>query len=189
MKNRHKIFLFCAGVLLITLGVVCICNPTETLFASAWLIGLFTLISGISILVFTLNTQRFLPNSGTRMLSALLQIFMGFFFLTHETAMTASLPVIFAIWVIIEGITLAIESFDFKKVGFSLWWVICLLGFAAAILGFFGLKNPVAAGKTLSVLIGLGVISNGVSYLVALSGVSKFEKRIDAFKKRLIDEQ
>lgn len=185
MKNSTKILLCCTGVLLIILGVVCICKPAETLFASAWLIGLLTLISGISTLIFTLNTQRFLPNSGTRMLSALLQIFIGIFFLAHNAALTASLPLVFAIWVIIEGIMLAIESFDFKQVGFSYWWVICLLGVAAAVLGFLGLRNPVAAGKTLTLLIGLGVIANGISYLVAVSGINKFEKRVDTFKKEL----
>ena len=189
MKNSTKILLCCAGVLLIVLGVVCICNPAETLFASAWLIGLLTLVSGIATLVFTLNTQRFLPNSGTRMLSSLLQIFLGIFFLVHKAALTATLPIVFAIWVIIEGVTLAIESFDFKQVGFRFWWVICLLGVAAAVLGFFGLKDPATAGKTLTVLIGLGIIANGASYLVALTGVNKFEKRVKDFKNELIDEQ
>ncbi len=176
MKTSTKIFLACSGILLIALGVVCICNPAETLFASAWLIGLFTLLSGIGQLIFTFKTQAFLPNSGTRMLSSLLQIFLGIFFLANKYALTASLPVVFAIWVLVEGIMLAIESFDFKRVGFSAWWALLLLGLAAAVLGYLGLRNPVAAGSTLTTLIGLAVIFNGASYLVALAGVNKFER-------------
>lgn len=186
MKTGAKILLACSGILLVVLGIVCICNPADTLFASAWLIGLLTLISGISTMVFTFKTQRFLPNSGTRMLSSLLQIFLGIFFLAHKGAVTVSLPIIFAIWVMVEGITLAIESFDFKKVGFSWWWCILLLGIAGAVLGFFGLRNPVVAGKTLTTLIGLGIISNGISYLVALLGIGKFEKRIKEVKAELL---
>ena len=111
---------------------------------------------------------------------------LGIFFLAHKGAVTVSLPIIFAIWVMVEGITLAIESFDFKKVGFSWWWCILLLGIAGAVLGFFGLRNPVVAGKTLTTLIGLGIISNGISYLVALLGIGKFEKRIKEVKAELL---
>ncbi len=176
MKNSTKILLVCTGILLIALGVVCICNPVETLFASAWLIGLLTLTAGISTMIFTFMTQRFLPNSGTRMLSALLQILLGIFFLVHNGALTASLPLVFAIWVIVEGITLTIESFDFKKVGFGMWWCMCLLGIAGVVLGFLGLRDPITAGKTLTTLIGLGIIANGLFYLVAFFGIKKFEK-------------
>ncbi len=185
MKNGTKILLACSGLLLVALGIVCICNPVETLFASAWLIGLLTLISGIMTLIFTFQTQMFLPNSGTRMLNALLQIILGIFFLTHKGTLTSSLPIIFAAWVMIEGVILAINSFDYKKVGFSFWWCILLLGIAGAVLGFIGLRNPIAAGTTLSTLIGLGIIASGISYLVALLGIGKFEKHIQHVKAEL----
>ena len=64
MKKSSKIWLAIAGTLLVALGVVCICKPAATLFTTAWLIGLFTLITGISKLMFTFRTQAFLPNSG-----------------------------------------------------------------------------------------------------------------------------
>ena len=70
MKKSTKIWLAVAGILLIALGVVCICRPAATLFTTAWLIGCFTLFAGIAQLVFTFRTQAFLPNSGSRMLSS-----------------------------------------------------------------------------------------------------------------------
>ena len=71
-----KIWLALAGILFIILGILCICSPTETIFAAAWLIGLFTLLSGIIKLAFTFYTQAFLPNSASRALSAILQIIL-----------------------------------------------------------------------------------------------------------------
>lgn len=178
MNKGTKILLACAGLLLVALGIYCICRPTQTLFASAWLIGLMTLLSGISTLIFTFKTQRFLPNSGTRMLSGLLQVVLGVVFLSNKLVLTVSLPVIFAIWVIIEGVTLAIESFDFKKVGFGGWWCILILGIVAAVLGFLGLRNPADSGRVLSTLIGIGIAASGISYLVALAGINRFESRV-----------
>ena len=72
MKNSSKIWLAIAGILLVALGVVCITKPAATLFTTAWVIGVFTLIAGISKLMFTFKTQAFLPNSGSRALSAVL---------------------------------------------------------------------------------------------------------------------
>ena len=172
---------------------MCIAKPDITLISAAWLLGCFTLASGISKLVFTLKTQQFIPNSGTRMLSALLDIFFGCFFLFHILGTAASLPVVFAIWVMVEGVIIAVQSFDYKKVGFPYWWALLILGIAGAVLGFFGLRNLDITTMTLTTLIGLGIIANGLAYICAVAGVSRFEKRVEgareAIKDALADEQ
>lgn len=178
MKKSTKIWLAIAGILLIVLGIICIAKPANTLFATAWLIGCFTLMTGIFQLVFTIQTQAFLPNSGTRMLSALLQIILGMIFLCNNFFVAASLPAIFALWVLIEGIIIAVQSFDFKRVLFPYWWVILLLGIGAAVLGCLGLQHLDITTKTLSTLIGLAIIINGVAYLIALCGINRFENKV-----------
>lgn len=176
MKASTKIWLAIAGILLIALGIMCLKNPVATLLSLAWVIGAGTLLTGIAKLVFTIRTQAFLPNSGTRMLSAILLIVLGFVLLGHKFFVTSSLPIIFAVWVVIEGITIAVQSFDYKKVGFGGWWALLLFGIAAAILGCMGLRNPLVAAHTLSILISAGIIVLGASYLLALLGIQKFER-------------
>lgn len=178
MKTSTKIWLAIAGILLVALGVVCICKPAATLFTAAWLIGCMTLVAGIAKLVFTFRTQAFLPNSGSRMLSAILQIILGLIFLCNNLFLAVSLPVIFAMWVLIEGVIIAVNSFDYKRVGFPGWWAILLLGICGAVLGVLGLRNPDVSATTLSTLIGLGVIAMGAAYLFALVGIKKFENLI-----------
>ena len=185
MSKSTKIWLGIAGCLLVILGIVCICKPAGTLFATAWLIGCFTLISGISKLIFTVRTEAFLPNSGSRMLSAILQILLGVAFLVFNVALTASLPIVFALWVMVEGVIIAVQSFDYKRVGFPYWWVMLLLGICGAVLSVFFMRNPVDSAVTLSTLIGLGIIALGVSYIVALVGIKKFEKRIEEVKTNI----
>jgi uncharacterized membrane protein HdeD (DUF308 family) len=189
MKTSSKIWLAIAGILLIVLGVYCISRPAATLFTTAWLIGVFTLVSGISKLVFTFRTQAFLPNSGSRALSAILEIIVGFIFLGNNIFLAISLPVIFAMWVTIEGVIIAVNSFDYKRVGFPGWFVILLLGICGIVLGILGLRNPDVTAATLSTLIGLGVIAMGISYLFALRGINKFEKVVDGVFKNNVDEQ
>lgn len=176
MKTSHKIWLIISGILLIVLGVVCICKPAATLFATAWLIGCFTLLSGISKMVFTFQTQHFLPNSGTRMLSGLLQIIIGIIFLTNQLFVTISLPMVFSLWVMTEGIIIVVQSFDYKKAGFKSWWALFLLGIAVVVLGILGLRYLDVAGRMLSWMIGIGIIVAGLAYLLAFRGVNRFWK-------------
>ena len=179
MKTSTKIWLCIAGLLLIILGVVCIAKPDITLVSAAWTLGCLTLIAGMAKMVFTLKTQAFLPNSGTRMLSALLDIFFGCFFLFNILGTAISLPVVFAIWVMVEGIVIAVQSFDYKAVGFPQWWVLLILGVCGAVLGFFGIRNLDVTAGVLSTIIGLGIIANGLAYILAVVGVNRFEKKTD----------
>ncbi|MBQ9661500.1 MAG: DUF308 domain-containing protein [Bacteroidales bacterium] len=188
MKTGTKILLAVTGILLIILGVMCITRPGATLLSTAWLIGVFTLASGISEMIFTFQTQAFLPNSGTRALSALLDIFFGCFFLFNILGTAVSLPVVFTIWVMIEGIVIAVQSFDYKQVGFPYWWALLCLGICGAILGFFGLRNLDVAAGALSAIIGLGIIANGLAYILAVVGINRFEKQVDN-KSKNIDVQ
>ena len=191
MKKSTKIMLVITGILLIVLGIVCICNPAETLFSMAWLIGLLTLLSGISKLVFGLRTQNFLPNSGTRILTGVIDVMFGIFFLFNNVFVAISLPLIFAVWLIVEGIILVVQSFDYKKADYQGWWGLLLMGIAVVVLGFFAMKNLDVTGKTISILFGCAVTLLGVAYLVAFFGINKFQKKVkqakDAFHEAIED--
>ena len=191
MKKSTKIMLVVTGILLIVLGIVCICNPAETLFSMAWLIGVLTLLSGISKLIFGLKTQNFLPNSGTRILTGVLDVMFGIFFLFNNVFVTISLPVIFAIWLIVEGIILVVQSFDYKKAEYQGWWGMLLMGIVVVVLGFFAMKHLDVTGKTLSILFGCAVTLLGIAYLVAFFGINKFQKKVKQAKeafREAIDE-
>lgn len=187
MGKSTKIWLVISGVLLVALGIMCIANPEATLFATAWLIGCFTLVSGISRLVFTFRTERFMPNSGTRMLSAILQILIGIIFLCNNIFVAISIPIVCAMWVIFEGVIIFIQSFDFKKVGFSSWWLLMLLGIGIAALGILGMYNLEATGYIVAILIGVSIIGIGLAYLIAYFGIHKFDKEVARIGKEFKD--
>jgi uncharacterized membrane protein HdeD (DUF308 family) len=185
MGKSNKIWLGISGVLLVALGIMCICQPAATLFATAWTIGCFTLMAGIFKLVFTFKTQRFLPNSASRVLSAILEIVIGLIFLCNNFFMAATLPVVFVIWVIVESIFVAVHSFEYKRFGFPYWWALLLIGVAGVVLGVLGLRNPDVSAVTLSTLIGIAILLIGAGYLVALCGINRFEKQVKEFGKTI----
>ena len=193
MRNSIKILIAVTGILFILLGILCLAKPGAALFSMAWLMGIITLTSGIVELIAVLYLQRFLPNSGTRVLSAVFQIIVGCILLGNQMLVAASLPVIFTLWIMVEGIIIAVKAFDYKQVEFKFWWCILILGIGGAVLGFLGLRDPAAAGKTLSILVGIGVISEGISFLVTLGGIKRFENNVKkvrgAIREAMTDEQ
>ena len=84
----------------------------------------------------------------------------------------------FAIWVIIEGISVFVASFDYKKVGFPYWWALMLLGIVGIVLGICGIMNMEVTAVTLSVLISIPVILFGLANILAVAGVNRFEKDV-----------
>ena len=188
MKTSKKIWLCIAGILLIALGVYCILKPNITLVSAAWFLGIMTLLTGVSKMVFTFRTQAFIPNSGTRMLSALLDVFFGCFFLFNLIGTAMSLPFVFILWVIIEGISIVVLSFDYKKVGFPSWWALLLLGIVGIVFGILGLKNMEVTAVTLSVLIGIAVILFGLAHILAVAGVNRFEKAVHQAVNQVIQD-
>lgn len=163
------------GALLIALGIVCICNPDATLMSLSIVIGIMTLVSGISTMVMWGKMRRYLP-TGNMFLSGLLQIILGLIFLNHTFFLAISLPLVFACWIFIEGVILAIRSFDFKQVHFSGWWVILVFGILSALLGFYALTQPFVVSATLlSCVLGTGIILAGIVEFVALFGINKLE--------------
>ena len=65
------------GAALVALGIICICNPMSTVISLAWLLGILTLVSGAATLLNWISLRSYFPQSGSILLSAVLQIIIG----------------------------------------------------------------------------------------------------------------
>ena len=181
--KRINIYLIVTAVLLIALGVVCIFNPGAGFVSAAWLMGLFILASGISSLIFGLRAQAFLPNAGSTTLLAIFQIIVGLMLATNILASQIALIAVFAMWVMFEGVSLAVLSIDYKKGGYDRWWVMLLLGVCSILLGFLAIRKPESTGAFLGILLGLGILANGIVRIVAFFGLKRIENRLRDLKE------
>jgi len=176
--KRFNFYLIVTALLLIVLGVVCILNPGEGFVAMAWLIGLLILLTGVIGLLFGMKVQRMLPNAGSTILLAVFQIVVGVLFLCNGLIAANSLIALFAIWVMFEGISLAILSFDYKRAGYDRWWLMALLGLCSMVLAFLALRNPAGVGTIFGVLLGVGIFANGIERIVAFTALKGIQKRL-----------
>lgn len=181
--KKVNIYLIVTAVLLILLGVVCIFNPGAGFASAAWLMGLLILCSGISSLIFGLRAQAFLPNAGSTTLLALFQIVVGLMLATNILASQVALIAVFAMWVMFEGISLAVLSIDYKKGGYDRWWLMTLLGVCSILLGFLALRKPESTGAFLGILLGLGILANGIVRIIAFFALRRISSTLRDLKE------
>ncbi len=181
--KKVNIYLIVTAVLLILLGVVCIFNPGAGFASAAWLMGLLILCSGISSLIFGLRAQAFLPNAGSTTLLALFQIVVGLMLATNILASQVALIAVFAMWVMFEGISLAVLSIDYKKGGYDRWWLMTLLGVCSILLGFLALRKPESTGAFLGILLGLGILANGIVRIIAFFALRRISNTLRDLKE------
>jgi len=186
MKASRKFFMGITGAAFIALGIICSCYPIESLISLAWVIGLITLVSGISTLINWFKIRKYFYHSSSVFLSGVLQILFGIIFLRNDLPLAIILPIVFAFFLIFEGINVAVRSADYKQVGFKQWWVNLVLGILATLLGFASLGVPGVAVATFNVFLSIGLIMVGFVYIIALVYINRFDSFI---KRPWIDEQ
>ncbi len=179
MKKSTKIWMCLAGVALVVLGVLCIMYPGDTILTLAWALGLMLIISGCSTFGAWATLRAINPYSGLTFLTALLQVILGIVLVINPAPLAIALPFIFAFWVLYEGIGLLVDSFNYKRLGWSKWWVLCLISVLVICAGCYGLfGDPIASAKTLAWLVGIGIILDGAGNWIEVAAVNRVEKRL-----------
>ena len=181
MKPSTKIFMAISGVLLIAAGIIIMINPSATMVSLVWVLGIAVLASGISTLLTWIFGVHVFFNGSAVLFSAIGEILVGILLLGHDLFVADAIPFIFGIWILVKGLDIAIHSFDFKLVYFKPWWVLLIIGLASAALGVCSLIKPVVGSSLISILLGLGIVLDGVYYIVALFGINKLEQKVKGF--------
>src|SRR5574344_2945235 len=86
-----------AGVLLIAVGIYCLCNKDIAVKSAALLLGLFTLAAGIAEIVVFAGTNRIWIGSGWLLLEGVLTVIVSLFLLFNRWFTALSLPFLFAL--------------------------------------------------------------------------------------------
>jgi len=186
MKTSTKIWLCLSGCALVLLGVLCIMYPGDTLVSLAWVFGLILVVAGFGTFGTWAALRRLNPFSGLTFLTALLHVFLGIVIIVMPAPLAVALPFIFAFWVFYEGLSLLLDSFNYKRFGFSKWWILSLLGVLAMCGGCYSLFcNPAVSAKIIAWLVGLAIIADGIGNWIKVLAVSRVEKRLNKLAERL----
>lgn len=182
MKIRTKILWVGAGVLLIAAGLWCLCTPGQVIADIAYILGVFTLISGLLSVV-----AYFLAGAGTfgggwMFADGLITILLGGLLLANQWLVASLLPYVFSMWIMVSGITRLILGADLRKVGSRRWWVVLTEGIICLVLGLLSLFTPVTSAVAIGILAGIFLILSGLSIIndfILIHRIRNYFKKIN----------
>ena len=98
VSKSMKVLNIIAGVLLMALGVYCLCNQDIAAMTAGLMIGVLMLLSGVMEIVVFATTSGFMLGSGWLLLDGVLTVILSLFLLLNQWFTMMSLPFLFTLW-------------------------------------------------------------------------------------------
>ena len=155
-----------SGVLLILIGIYCLCNQNIAAATAGLMVGIFMLTSGIiEISVFD-ATSRLLIGSGWLLLDGVLTVILSLFLLFNEWFTMLSLPFLFALWLLFSGSSRFVSAFDLKALGVRNWGWVLAVGIILMMAGFICMMDPWVSITAVGMTVGLVFLLEGISSII-----------------------
>lgn len=161
-RTLLKVLWILTSIFFLGLGIVCIVNPEMTVTSLGVLLGIFLVLVGIFDVVVYFDIHQFSASIGWLLLEGILTILFGVLCLSNQILTSLTIPMIFSIWMLFSGVSRIVSSLDYKEYEFDHWWVVLLLGILLVILGVVSLLNPIVATFTISYILGVMFLSQGI---------------------------
>lgn len=158
------------GILLILLSIFIFNNPEAILTGISFWFGIIVLAAGILGLAGWLIAGKE-ERETSILIWSLLTAILGILMLTNVDAIMKVLTIVFGLWVILTGITLASNGWMLKNSGFF-GWILLIIGILSIVCGIFILTNTGAGAAGISTILGIQLLLSGIG-LVLLSFTKK----------------
>ena len=159
VSKSMKVLNIIAGVLLMALGVYCLCNQDIAAMTAGLMIGVLMLLSGVMEIVVFATTSGFMLGSGWLFILSL-------FLLLNQWFTMMSLPFLFTLWLLFSGVSRFVSAFDLRACGVRGWGWILAVGVILIAAGFVCMMDPWVSVAAIGVTVGLVFLLEGVSAVV-----------------------
>ena len=155
-----------AGVLLIAVGIYCLCNQDIAAMTAGLMVGILMLASGIIEIIVFAATSGLMFGSGWLLLDGVLTVILSLFLLFNQWFTMMSLPFLFTLWLLFSGISRFVSAFDLRAFGVRGWGWVLAVGIILMIAGFVCMMDPWVSVAAIGVTVGLVFLLEGVSSIV-----------------------
>ena len=155
-----------AGVLLIALGIYCLCNQDVAAMTAGLMVGIFMLVSGIIEIIVFAATNGVMFGSGWLLLDGVLTVILSLFLLFNQWFTMMSLPFLFTLWLLFSGISRFVSAFDLRAFDVRGWGWVLAMGIILMIAGFICMMDPWVSVAAIGLTVGLVFLLEGVSSIV-----------------------
>ncbi len=150
------------------------------LFPGQALLNLCYLIGGVAVAMGVVRIVKYFKEDHTYpflfqpdLILGLLTLGVGIYVITNAKDVMSLIPAICGVLLIGCGVGNILRSLDAKRSGIQFWGVLLALAILSVILGWLIVTNPFATLEVAVIVIGAGLIYEGVTDLVIVKLVSR----------------
>ena len=158
--KRHSIWYLIQAGLIVVAGAIALIYPLYSSAALVLLLGWILIFNGLFQGISLIGAQN-VPHFWFQLVSAVLAVVVGFIFIRNPGIGVGVLTLLLVVFFMMEGISKIIFSLMIRP--FPNWGWVLASGILGLVLGAYLLANPVTRVWLLGVLIGIQLISQGVS--------------------------
>ena len=164
MKKNY----FISAILTIALGAVLVIWPDWSGRILCYLLGAALILMGGIQLIVCIRAERIGFYSKFSMLMNIILILLGVWVCIRPDTVLSLVPVIIGIVMLIHGCMDLQFKMDIKHAGSGKWWIALIFALVTLTLGVFLVMHPFLAFEITMLIIGIGLLYDGISDLVLM---------------------
>ena len=164
MKKNY----FISAILTIALGAVLVIWPDWSGRILCYLLGAALILMGGIQLIVCIRAERIGFYSKFSMLMNIILILLGVWVCIRPDTVLTLVPVIIGIVMLIHGCMDLQFTMDIKHAGSGKWWIALIFALVTLTLGVFLVMHPFLAFEITMLIIGIGLLYDGISDLVLM---------------------
>ena len=164
MKKNY----FISAILTIALGAVLVIWPDWSGRILCYLLGAALILMGGIQLIVCIRAERIGFYSKFSMLMNIILILLGVWVCIRPDTVLSLVPVIIGIVMLIHGCMDLQFTMDIKHADSGKWWIALIFALVTLTLGVFLVMHPFLAFEITMLIIGIGLLYDGISDLVLM---------------------
>src|SRR5690554_1642288 len=177
-----------AGIIYITMGIIVLNSPEDSILALAIFFGVTFLIAGLFEVIFALTNRRNLESWGRSLGFGILTTLVGLILTLNPPISITTIALFVGFMVIFRSIVTIGLSLDLRNYGSDKWGWLFTLGIVGVLLSFVLIWNPKTAVLSLVILIGINFIIAGIFRILFSLLLRKVHKHSTTFASEVKDK-
>lgn len=170
MENNESGFSFqnlLLGILSAIAAVIAFRNPAASLMSIVMVYGLFAIVRGIMTITAGNRLKKAIGGSHTLLfVNGIINLIFGILLLFNIEIGMITLPIIFALWFLVDSIAGIFRIKPLKDLNKSMYYTLLVIHIIGAIVGVLLISNPFSSMLTMTFLVGFYFMLSSIVYFV-----------------------
>lgn len=157
MKTGMLVF----SVFYIIIGLLLLIMPATALLWICYAFGAVVLVTGLSCLLLYARQHGSGFAAPLMLVCGVVTTGLGIFTLFKPQTVASFLPVVFGLFILVDGVNRIASGIELAKRKGQKWWILLLFGIVSAALGILLVWHPFSAAVSITMLCGIMLVVEG----------------------------